>query len=144
MKEYEDWKLQYGGGVWVKRELGIARCGLACCLCSENVGCNGCNSGECPDKEWCENRTCSIKKGISNCFLCETDCKKGLLAKLKPYGFTIFAKRYGLETLLDCLERNEKNGVVYHREGIYGDYDGFTDLEELIAFIKNAPDLLVR
>ena len=66
MKEYEDWKLQYGGGVWVKRELGIARCGLACCLCSENVGCNGCNSGECPDKEWCENRTCSIKKGISN------------------------------------------------------------------------------
>ena len=60
------------------------------------------------------------------------------------YGFTIFAKRYGLETLLDCLERNEKNGVVYHREGIYGDYDGFTDLEELIAFIKNAPDLLVR
>lgn len=91
-----------------------------------------------------ENRTCSIKKGISNCFLCEIDCKKGLLAKLKPYGFTIFAKRYGLETLLDCLERNEKNGVVYHREGIYGDYDGFTDLEELIAFIKNAPDLLVR
>ena len=128
----------------MKRELGIARCGLACCLCSENVVCNGCNSGECPDKEWCENRTCSIKKGISNCFLCETDCKKGLLAKLKPYGFTIFAKRYGLETLLDCLERNEKNGVVYHREGIYGDYDGFTDLEELIAFIKNAPDLLVR
>ena len=56
MKEYEDWKLQYGGGVWVKRELGIARCGLACCLCSENVVCNGCNSGECPDKEWCENR----------------------------------------------------------------------------------------
>ena len=92
-----------------------------------------------------------IKNGVkivlvpsTNCFLCEIDCKKGLLAKLKPYGFTIFAKRYGLETLLDCLERNEKNGVVYHREGIYGDYDGFTDLEELIAFIKNAPDLLVR
>ncbi len=99
----------------MKRELGIARCGLACCLCSENVVCNGCNSGECPDKEWCENRTCSIKKGISNCFLCEIDCKKGLLAKLKPYGFTIFAKRYGLETLLDCLERNEKNGVEIGR-----------------------------
>ena len=102
----------------MKRELGIARCGLACCLCSENVGCNGCNSGECPDKEWCENRTCSIKKDSSGrkarwiCFM-ESD---------KP----------------------EKNGVVYHREGIYGDYDGFTDLEELIAFIKNAPDLLVR
>lgn len=32
----------------------------------------------------------------------------GLLSKIKPYGFTLFAKRYGEETLLDCLERNEK------------------------------------
>lgn len=34
----------------MKRELGIARCGLACCLCSENDKCAGCNSGDCPDK----------------------------------------------------------------------------------------------
>lgn len=27
----------------MKRELGIARCGLACCLCSENDHCSGCN-----------------------------------------------------------------------------------------------------
>ena len=26
----------------MKREMGIARCGLACCLCSENVKCRGC------------------------------------------------------------------------------------------------------
>ena len=49
----------------VKRELGIARCGLACCLCHENITCNGCNSDECKDKEWCENRKCSIEKEIS-------------------------------------------------------------------------------
>ena len=47
-----------------------------------------------------------------------------------------FAKRYGVEELLDCLERNEKAGIVYHREGIMGDYDEFDDLEELINFIK--------
>ena len=29
-----------------------------------------------------------------------------------------------------------KNGVVYHREGINGDYDSFDDVEELISFIK--------
>ena len=29
----------------MKRELGIARCGLACCLCSENTMCDGCDSG---------------------------------------------------------------------------------------------------
>ena len=37
---------------------------------------------------------------------------------------------------MDCLERNEKNGVVYHRSGITGDYDDFTDVDELLAFIE--------
>lgn len=32
-----------------------------------------------------------------------------------------------------CLEKKKK-GVVYHREGIHGDYD---DVEELISFIKS-------
>ena len=58
------------------------------------------------------------------------------MSKIKPYGFTLFIKRYGLEELLDCLERNEQNGVVYHREGIVGDYDDFDDVEILIKFIK--------
>ena len=48
----------------MKRELGIARCGLACCLCSENVECKGCrldgfkDLSWCKDAEWCENRKC--------------------------------------------------------------------------------------
>ena len=58
------------------------------------------------------------------------------MSKIKPYGFTLFIKRYGLEELLDCLERNKQNGVVYHREGIVGDYDDLNDVEELIKFIK--------
>ncbi len=118
------------------RELGIARCGLACCLCSEKVHCSGCNSGDCPDEDWCDNRKCSLEKGIEHCFECEDECKKGLLAKIKPYGFTLFIKRYGESELLDCLERNEKSGIIYHREGINGDYDDFDDVEKLINFIK--------
>lgn len=120
----------------MKRELGIARCGLACCLCSENEHCSGCNSGNCPDKNWCENRKCSIQKRIAHCYECQEDCHKGLLSKIKPYGFTAFAKRFGEEELLNCLERNEKSGVVYHREGIIGDYDNFDDVENLIDFIQ--------
>lgn len=120
----------------MKRELGIARCGLACCLCSENEHCRGCNSGECPDKEWCENRSCSMEKGVEACFACNDDCRKGLLSKIKPYGFTMFARRFGLETLLNCLEENEGNGIVYHRQGILGDYDDFEDVEALIRFIS--------
>ena len=99
----------------MKRELGIARCGLACCLCSENVVCKGCKRDGfkelswCKDAEWCEVRKCGIAKNISGCYECEP---------------------------ADCLERNEKAGIVYHREGIMGDYDDFDDLEELIQFIK--------
>lgn len=120
----------------MKREFGIARCGLACCLCSENVKCNGCNSDDCPDNNWCENKKCSIEKGITHCYLCDEDCQKGLLNKIKPYGFTLFIKRYGKDMLLDCLEQNEKRGIIYHREGINGDYDDFDDVEKLIEFIR--------
>lgn len=120
----------------MKRELGIARCGLACCLCTENEHCSGCNSGECPDKDWCENRKCSISKKIDACYACNEDCRIGLLSKIKPYAFTKFAKMYGVERLLDCLEQNEKNGIVYHREGINGDYDDFDNVDELIEFIS--------
>lgn len=119
----------------MKRELGIARCGLACCLCTENEHCRGCDSGDCPGVNGCENRYCSMEKSISHCYECEENCKKGLLQKIKPYGFNLFIKRYGKEALLDCLERNEKNGVVYHRSGVDGDYDDFVDVEELIHFI---------
>ena len=120
----------------MKRELSIARCGLACCLCSENNHCHGCMSSECPDKEWCINRKCSINKQLEYCFKCNEECRKGLLSKIKPYAFTLFMKRYGIEELLNCLERNEKQGIVYHKNGINGDYDEFNDVEELIEFIK--------
>ena len=120
----------------MKRELGIERFGLACCLCNENNHCAGCHSDSCKDKEWCENRKCSLKKGISHCFKCDDDCRNGMLEKIKPYGFTLFAKRYGIEHLLDCLERNEKQGVVYHRSGITGDYDDFENVDDLLNFIE--------
>ena len=127
----------------MKRELGIARCGLACCLCSENNICKGCKKegyvelSWCKDAAWCEVRKCGIEKNINGCFECEPiNCRKGLYAdKIKPKAFAEFVRRYGLEKLLDCLQTNEKNGIVYHREGIMGDYDDFDDIEELIDFV---------
>ncbi len=118
----------------MKRELGIARCGLACCLCSENERCAGC--GQCADRESCENRRCSMEKGLAGCWECPEDCRKGLLARGKPYGFTRFAGLYGVKALLDCLEANEKRGVVYHRQGIIGDYDECSSIAELFRLIE--------
>ena len=72
------------------------------------------------------------------CWACrDSACRKGLFAeKIKALAFTEYARRYGAEALLDRLEANEKAGIVYHREGIMGDYDDFDDLEKLIEFIK--------
>lgn len=120
----------------MKREWGIARCGLACCLCSENETCSGCAADDCAGKDWCENRKCSLEKGMEGCHACREACRKGLLGKVKPYAFSLFVRRYGKDELLDCLERNERDGVVYHREGITGDYDDFDCAEDLIAFIR--------
>ena len=128
----------------MKRELGIARCGLACCLCSENKTCKGCKKDGflelswCKDAEWCENRNCSISKNLEGCYECDnSDCRRGLFeSKIKPLAFTEFVRRYGKEALLDCLGNNERKGIVYHRVGIMGDYDDFDDIEELIEFIK--------
>lgn len=128
----------------MKRELGIARCGLACCLCSENVKCKGCGEDGfleldwCKDAEWCENRKCCLAKDLPACWACDDSaCRKGLFAeKIKPLAFTEYIRRYGKDALLDRLEINEKNGIVYHREGIIGDYDDFDNVEELIKFIN--------
>lgn len=119
----------------MRRELGIARCGLACCLCSE-AECPGCHSDGCVDKDWCENRKCSMEKGLNGCIDCPEDCRKGLLGGSKAYGFLQFARRYGEAELMDCLERNERAGLVYHREGFTGDYDGIEDLETLFSLIR--------
>ena len=137
----EDWEASHRT---MKRELGIARCGLACCLCSENVTCKGCKRDGfmelswCKDAEWCEVRRCGIDKNLNGCYECKpAECRKGLYAeKIKPRAFAEFARRYGIEELLDFLERNERAGIIYHREGIIGDYDDFDDLEELIDFIR--------
>mgnify|MGYP000245496725 CR=1 FL=1 len=60
----------------MKRELGIVRCGLACCLCTETPDCDGCGSNGFPDNDSCENKKCSIAKGLTHCYECEEDCRK--------------------------------------------------------------------
>ena len=96
----------------MRRELGIARCGLACCLCSEGESCGGCDAGSCGAAAQCENLRCSRDRQLAGCYACNEDCRKGLLQKIKPRGFCEFIRRYGMEALLDRLEANEAAGVL--------------------------------
>lgn len=115
----------------MRRELGVAVCGLACCLCSENTECPGCQSAGCPGHESCINFNCARERGVSGCWECgEFPCGKGMHGNLRILAFAKFARQFGTEHLLDCLERNARAGVVYHRPGgLTGDYDLETEQE---------------
>ena len=125
----------------MNRELGIARCGLACCVCSQEVRglgkemCTGCESGKCAFAPSCKSFRCSREKGLKGCYECDAICEEGVLGKIKVRGFIEFIRRYGIEKFMDCLEKNEKRGVVYHREGVVGDYDACKSVEEVIAML---------
>ena len=50
--------------------------------------------------------------------------------------FARFIAQYGQERLMECLEQNEKAGIVYHYPGkLTGDYDQFSTEAEIIRFI---------
>jgi len=117
---------------------GIAYCGLACCLCGGNADCAGCRNEGCKNKEWCKNFNCCKEKGLGGCWECaEFPCSGGMLDKTRVRAFAGFIKRYGEEEMLSCLERNEKDGIVYHCENqLTGDYDKPQSEEEIISLIK--------
>lgn len=114
------------------RKLGIAYCGLACCLCSENQNCPGCQNGDGPCFSECENFPCVRERGLAGCWECpDFPCGKGMHKNnLRAQAFVKFAKERGVEHLLACLERNRWAGIVYHRPGgLTGDYDLPTEEE---------------
>ncbi len=119
------------------RKKGVAYCGLACAVCGENADCAGCRKDGCKNKEWCKNFNCAREKGLDGCFSCEKFSERcGMLEKPRIHAFARFVKEYGEDKLLDCLEQNEKKGVVYHEKGkLTGDYDNFKTEDEIIAFI---------
>ncbi len=63
------------------------------------------------DSEWCEVRRCDIDKNLNGCYECKpAECRKGLYAeKIKPMAFAEFARRYGIEELLDFIRTGKKD-----------------------------------
>lgn len=122
-RKYEDYYRL--GFTKMRRELGIAYCGLACCLCSENAGCKGCKQNGCAAWDQCQNYGCVTERGLEGCWECpDFPCGRGMLGKPRMRAFVSFAKEHGVEGLLDCLMRNERAGIVYHYPGtLTGDYD---------------------
>lgn len=121
------------------REKGFSYCGLACCLCSENADCAGCRNGGCSEREWCNIQKCCRKKGLRGCWECESfPCAEPMLNKPRIKTFVKLIRDLGEQELTDCLERNERNGIVYHDKGqLVGDYDRCGSEQEIENLVKN-------
>jgi len=113
----------------------IAYCGLVCdfcmpgkCSCKNNNHC-----GKRLSKEGCYQYTCCKGKNIDGCWECDkAPCGRDMMAKehVKIKAFVRCMKEDGVERFCEYLKRNRDNGVVYHRDGINGDYD--LDSEEKV------------
>lgn len=124
-----------------KEELidSIAYCGLVCGMCHLKSECDGCKNTArlCTRSEVCYQRNCCIQKGIEGCWECaEFPCGKDMHAPphdLRIRTFVAFIKAEGAETLIDCLLRNETQGIHY---GHNRDYDNKSSEEEVVQLLK--------
>lgn len=121
----------------------IAYCGLACCVCSENHKCPGCQSRGCDNHVRCKNYNCCYEKGLNGCWECaDFPCAGGMLVKLRVRAFARFAREYGTAELVRCLMKNKADGIAYHyTDQLVGDYDKYKTEEEIIEMIKTGRKL---
>lgn len=115
----------------------LGACGLLCFLCQDPEKCNCHSNNHCGKRlapQGCYQYTCSSSKGFSGCWECEQapcDIDMHAEGKVKIRAFITCIKENGLETFLHYIDENTKRGIVYHREGIFGDYDLETEAEVL-------------
>lgn len=136
-----------GRGYWGRPEApecntekGIAYCGLACCVCSENAQCMGCRKNGCAHWEACKAFACCRERKYEGCWNCpDFPCDNPLLKKPRVRAFVRFIKRYGEDMLMHVLMRNARKGILYHYpKRLTGDYDLLKGEEEILSFLKRA------
>lgn len=108
-------------------------------MCSKNETCVGCKNRGCRLVDSCKNFNCCTEKGLAGCWECnEFPCPDSVLDSVRIRAFVRFIREYGEDTLMDCLEKNERKGIIYHYEGeLTGDYDRLSTEDEVIALISN-------
>ncbi|NLW69773.1 MAG: DUF3795 domain-containing protein [Eubacteriaceae bacterium] len=125
------------------KETSIAYCGLVCAYCSMDkkgdCSCKcGCNCAKTLGEKGCHQYNCCISKGIKGCWECDSaPCEIDMLAadKIKIRAFVRCIKEDGIDKFIEYLEKNEKEGIVYHTSGIIGDYD-LSSEEEVLNLLR--------
>jgi hypothetical protein len=118
-------------------ENSVAYCGLICSFCCTDGRCSCKSDNNCGKRlssEGCYQYNCCTSKGINGCWECaDSPCGKDMLAidKIKMRAFVRCIKEEGIQKFIEYLEQNEKDGIVYHRTGVIGDYDLSSESEVL-------------
>ena len=119
----------------------VAYCGLICFLCQPSDACRCRSEKPCGKRlsgNGCYQYNCCTTKGIKGCWECsEAPCGKDMLAegKVKMRAFVTCIREDGLDHFSEYIVRNALQGVVYHREGIRGDYD-LTAEDEVLKLLR--------
>ena len=107
----------------------VAYCGLICALCQPEAACSckgGNHCGKRLSPEGCYQYRCCREKGYAGCWECpDAPCGRDMLAPghVKTRAFVAYIQRHGLAAFAQALARGTEEGLVYHREGIHGDWD---------------------
>ncbi len=122
----------------------VARCGLVCGLCLPEETCRCDSNNHCGKRlspDGCRQHDCSIEKGLRGCWECDAaPCGEDMHApgKVKIRAFIRCLREDGPEAFAGYLRRNLERGVVYHRDGIRGDYDLDTE-EAVLSLLRDGP-----
>lgn len=122
-------------------EKSIAYCGLLCSFCFPDGRCSCKTDNHCGKRlspEGCFQYNCCTAKGINGCWECaDSPCGKDMLAKdkIKMRAFIRCIKEDGMDAFITYINRNKNEGIVYHRDGIFGDYDLDTE-EEVLKLLR--------
>lgn len=110
-------------------EQSIAYCGLICDFCFPDGGCSCKSNNHCGKRlspDGCYQYHCCTEKGFCGCWECpDSPCGIDMLAKdkIKMRAFVRCIKEDGIHKFIGYINQNRDKGIVYHRDGVFGDYD---------------------
>lgn len=118
---------------------GIGYCGLVCMFCNGCSSCREKDSGIKVEDIECYHKRCALLSNLNGCWECgKFPCSEGnMFNNVRVRSFVQFIKDEGLETFMNCIIRNQQNGIRYGEDN---DYDKVSTSEEVIALISKGKD----
>ncbi len=125
----------------MNKSKGFGYCGKPCCLCTVSK-CQGCKAEGDFDHSNCENYRCAINRELKYCHQCvDFPCEKGTMCETVSQGMSKFLQMFTEDETLSYLEKNERNGMLYHYlHTLQGDYHQAKTPEKVMELILKGSD----